>query len=150
MASVLGLMDQTSTRPQVMVNRDVKIATVAFAIALGVHGIDHVRRGLDVVQLPVAVGGALQMILTAITVLLVQREHRWALPAATLLGFGSVILFGQAHLLPHWGPLSDSFINPAANAGVTAFSWVTAVLEIGAGLVLGTVAARARRAQALS
>jgi hypothetical protein len=130
-----------------MVSRNVKIATVAFAIALGVHGIDHLRRGLDVVQVLVALGGTVQMILTAIIVVLVQREHRWALTAATLLGFGSAILFGQAHLLPHWGPLSDSFLSAP---GVTWFSWVTAVLEIGTGLVLGTVAARARRAQALS
>jgi hypothetical protein len=77
---------------------------------------------------------------------LVLRERRWSLIAATLLGFGGVILFGQAHLLPHWGPFSDSFIFAP---GVTWFSWVTAVLEIGMGFVLGTVAVRARRAQAL-
>jgi hypothetical protein len=143
-------MDLTTREPQVMVGRTVKIATIAFAIAVGVHGLDHLRRGLDVVQVLVAVGGTLQMILTMIVVVLVLREHRWALTAATLLGFGSVVLFGSAHLLPHWGPISDSYINPAANAGVTTFSWVTAVLEIGMGLVLSTVAVRALRAQALT
>ena len=140
-------MDMTTREPQVMAGRNVKIVTIAFAIAVGVHGLDHFRRGLDVVQAPVAVGGTLQMILTVIVLVLVLREQRWALTAATLLGFGSVILFGQAHLLPHWGPLSDSFLSAP---GVTWFSWVTAVLEIGMGVVLGTVAVRARRAQALT
>jgi hypothetical protein len=42
-----------------------------------------------------------------------------------------VILFGQAHLLPHWGPFSDSLIFAP---GVTWFSRVTAVPEIGMGL----------------
>jgi hypothetical protein len=58
------------------------------------------------------------------------------------LGFGSVIVFAQAHVFPHWGPLSDSFLSAP---GVTPFSWVTAVLEMGMGLVLGVIAVRARR-----
>ena len=45
-------MDLTTREPQVMVGRTVKIATVAFAIAVGVHGLDHLRRGLDVVRCP--------------------------------------------------------------------------------------------------
>jgi hypothetical protein len=65
-----------------MVGRTVKIATVAFAIAVGVHGLDRLRRGLDVVQMPVAVDGTLQMILTVIVAALVLREHRWSLTAA--------------------------------------------------------------------
>jgi hypothetical protein len=109
-------MDLTTREPQVMVGRTVKIATVAFAIAVGVHGLDHLRRGLDVVPMPAAVDGTFQMILRVIVAALVLREHRWSLTAATLLGFGGVILFGQAHLLPHWGPFSDSFISaPGVN-----------------------------------
>jgi hypothetical protein len=50
-------MDLTTREPQVMVGRTVKIATVAFAITVGVHGLDHLRRGLDVVQMPVAMDG---------------------------------------------------------------------------------------------
>jgi hypothetical protein len=43
-------VDLTTREPQVMVGRTVKIATVTFALAVGVHGLDHLRRGLDVVR----------------------------------------------------------------------------------------------------
>lgn len=122
---------------------NLKAATAAFAVAFGVHGADHVRRGLDVVQPRVLLGGTLQGIFLVVVLVMVLREHRSAATSAMWLGFGSAILFAQAHLLPQWGPLgSDSFLSAP---GVTWFSWVTAVLEIGMGFVLGTVAARAMR-----
>jgi hypothetical protein len=83
-------MDLTTREPQVMLGRTVKIATVAFAIA---------------------VGGTLQMILTVIVAALVLREHRWSLTAATLLGFGGVILFRSGAPVAALGPFSDSFIS---------------------------------------
>jgi hypothetical protein len=43
--------------------------------------------------------------------------------------------FSAAHLLPTWGAFSDSFIDAAPAAGVTWFSWVTAILEILADLL---------------
>jgi hypothetical protein len=36
-------MDLTTREPQVMVGRTIKIATVAFAITVGVRGLDHLR-----------------------------------------------------------------------------------------------------------
>jgi hypothetical protein len=120
----------------------LKLATVAFTVALAIHGTDHLIRGTDVVQPLVLWAGTLQTILAIAVLSLVLRDHQAAATAATLLGFSSALLFTAAHLLPYWGPFSDTFINPEPNAGVTAFSWLTAVLEIGAGLVLGVVAIR--------
>ena len=45
----------------------------------------------------------------------------------------------QAHLLPHWGFFSDSFVNAPAWARVTWFSWLTAIIEIAADLALAIV-----------
>jgi hypothetical protein len=120
----------------------LKLVTVAFVVAVAIHGTDHVMRGTDVVQPLVKWAGTLQALLAIPVLGLVLRAHPAAPTAATWFGFGSALLFTASHLLPHWGPFSDSFINPAPDAGVTAFSWVTAALEIGAGLVLGAVAVR--------
>jgi hypothetical protein len=120
----------------------LKTATVAFIVALAVHGTDHAIRGTGVIQPLVQWGGTIQVIFAVGVLALVLREHGSAAPAAAVLGLGSAFLFAQAHLLPHWGPASDSYLNPSLGAGVTAFSWVTAALEVGAGLILGAVAVR--------
>jgi hypothetical protein len=67
------------------------------------------------------------------------------LPLAIGIGFGSAVLFVYAHLLPTFLPgYQDSFVSgPRIN--VTWFSWLTAVAEIGTGLVLGYVGLRSLR-----
>jgi hypothetical protein len=122
-------------------------ATAVFAVALGLHAADHLRRGMSVVPHAVMVAGNVQIVAAVITVILVVVRNRWAPHAAIALGFASAVGFSAAHLLPTWGPFSDTFINPAPWSGVTWFSWVTAVLEmwvtavleIGAALVFAAV-----------
>jgi hypothetical protein len=60
-----------------------------------------------------------------------------------VVGFGSAILFTYAHLLPSfWPAFQDSFVSgPRIN--VTWFSWVSAVAEIGTGIVFGINGTRA-------
>lgn len=123
----------------------LKPTTIAFAAAFGIHAVDHLIRGTDVVQPTVLVGGAIQGVFAVFVLAMVLRDHPASARLALVLGFGSALLFSSAHLLPHWGPNSDSYIDPAPGAGVTAFSWVTAVLEVGMGLVLGVVAWRKLR-----
>jgi hypothetical protein len=94
-----------------MVGRTVKIATVAFAIGVGVHGLDHLRIGLDVVQMPVAVDSTFQMILTVIVAALVLREHRWSLTASDSARLRRRDPLRSGAPVAHWGPLSDSFIS---------------------------------------
>jgi hypothetical protein len=112
-------------------------AAVFFAVALTLHTADHLRRGMDVVPPAVITAGMIQGVAAAITVVLVFRGSRWAPHAAILVGFASAVGFTAAHLLPTFGAFSDSFIDAAPAAGVTWFSWVTAILEILADLLFG-------------
>jgi len=125
--------------------RSMTIAMIAFAAAFTLHGIDHLRRGMAASPPSVMVGGMLQGVFVAVAVVLVVRHHRLASQAAVVVGFGSAALFTYAHLLPTFLPgYQDSFTSgPRIN--VTWFSWVTAVAEIGTGLILGYVGLHARR-----
>jgi hypothetical protein len=111
-------------------------ATAFFAIALSLHTADHLRRGMDVVPPAVMIAGMIQGVAAAITVGLVFLGNRWAPHSAILVGFASAVGFSAAHLLPTWGAFSDSFIDAAQAAGVTWFSWITAIVEILADLLL--------------
>ncbi|WP_309227043.1 MULTISPECIES: hypothetical protein [unclassified Mycolicibacterium] len=118
-----------------------------FAVALLLHGADHLRRGMDVIPPAVMIGGTLQLILAAVTIALVVKRNQWAPHAAVGIGFVSAAGFTAAHLLPTWGFFSDSFLDAPPWARVTAFSWVTAIVEIGADLVFGVVGLAVLRAR---
>lgn len=125
--------------------RSLAVAVIVFAAAFGLHGIDHLRRGMAASPPAVMVGGTIQGVFVVVAVVLILRRHRWASEAAIAVGFGSALLFVYAHVLPTFLPsFQDSFISgPRIN--VTWFSWLTAVAEIGTGLMLGYVGVRARR-----
>lgn len=124
-------------------DRQLHLAAAAFIIAVAIHGADHAFRGPDVLTSAVRLGGAIQFVSGVLAVVLVFRRHRWAPAAAALVGFGSALLFVNAHLLPTWSALSDSYLTPVADAGVSWFSWITAVLEISADLLFGWIGFRA-------
>lgn len=130
---------------QLTARRSLAVAVIVFAAAFGLHGIDHLRRGMAASPPAIMAGGMIQGVFVVIAVVLILRHHRWAAEAAIAVGFGSALLFAYAHLLPTFLPgLQDSFISgPRIN--VTWFSWLTAVGEIGTGLVLGYIGLRARR-----
>lgn len=110
-----------------------------FAVALLLHGADHMRRGMDVIPPAVMIGGTLQLIFAAVTIALVFKRNRWAPLAAVGIGFAGAVGFTAAHLLPKWGFFSDSFINAPPWARVTAFSWLTAILEIAANVIFAVI-----------
>lgn len=120
----------------------LRYAALAFAVGLAAHGVDHAIRGFDVVSSEVAVAGNIQVVAAMITVALVFIGHRLAPIAAVLIGAGSALGFTAAHLLPTWSAFSDSFVTPAPGAGVTAYSWLTALLEIGTALAFAVAGAR--------
>ncbi|WP_232005353.1 hypothetical protein [Mycobacterium sp. 852002-53434_SCH5985345] len=126
-------------------HRPLTTAMIGFAAAYALHAIDHFRRGMAASPPSIMVGGTIQGIVVLIAVVLVLRHHPRAPEAAIAVGFGSAALFVYAHVLPTFLPdFQDSFTSgPRIN--VTWFSWVTAVAEIGAGLLLGYVGLRARR-----
>jgi hypothetical protein len=129
--------------------RSLSVAVIVFAAAFGLHGIDHLRRGMAASPPSIMVGGMIQGIFVVVAVVLILRHHRWASWAAIVVGFGSAVLFFYAHLVPTFLPsFQDSFISgPRIN--VTWFSWLTAVAEVGTGLVLGYVGLQARRPSAV-
>jgi hypothetical protein len=118
---------------------------VVFAVAVAVHGADHVRRGLDVITTQVTWAGSIQFLLTVIALVLVYRRHPWAPPAAIAIGFSSAIGFTASHLLPHWSSFSDSFTGSRGAPDVTVLSWATALFEIGADIAFGWAGVRVFR-----
>jgi hypothetical protein len=146
-------MDDTKADQHMTWDRLFRWATVFFAFALALHGADHVRRGMDAVPPAVMVAGMTQLVLGAVAVVLVFLGSRWSPHLAIALGFLSAIGFTAAHLLPAWGFFSDSYINAPPAARVTMFSWITAIVEIGADIVFGLVgiaALRGRQARSYS
>lgn len=124
----------------------LRIATAVFAVALLVHGADHLRRGMDVTSALVNALGSLQLLFALFTVFLVFRRHPAAPRAAVLIGFASAIGFTVVHLLPDWfGPLSDSFIAAPPENRVTGFSWFAALFEITADLAIAFAGLRVLR-----
>ena len=130
-----------------MTDRVLRWAAVIFAIGFAVHGLDHLRRGMMASPAFIMVGGTVQgvFVLIALAMALTHRER--APQAAIVVGFGSGLLFTYGHLLPTFlSGYQDSFIS-APHTNVTWFSWLSAVAEIGTGVLFGIAGARALRAR---
>ena len=120
-------------------------AAVVCAAAVAIHGADHLRRGITAEPWSVQVAGTLQLILVGLSVWMTFSRRPGAAELAIAVGYFGAVGFAYAHLLPDWFHfLSDSFISPPQR-GVTWFSWVTAVLEIGADALYGTAGVYAYR-----
>ena len=145
MATVLHRAPEAPAAGGSRAQRFLRMAAIAFIVAVAIHGGDHMRRGIEDQSTSVIATGTAQAILGLLTVRLVFRHHRWAPSAAIAVGFASALLFAAAHLLPTWHGLSDSYVTPAAHAGVTWFSWLTATLEIGADVLFGVAGVNALR-----
>ncbi|MFF0543661.1 hypothetical protein [Nocardia thailandica] len=140
------MTEATTPRQTATENTALRWTTVVFAVALGVHGADHLRRGMSVVSMLVMTLGTIQMLAAVVTIVLVFTGQRWAPVAAATVGFVSAAGFTVVHLLPDWfGPLSDSFVAAPPSAKVTGFSWFAALFEIAADLAIGVAGLRARR-----
>ncbi|MFC6013919.1 hypothetical protein [Nocardia lasii] len=137
----------TETSPE----STLRLTTAIFAVALLVHGADHLRRGMDVTSPLVNTLGTLQVLFALFTVFLVARGRPEGARAAVLIGFASAIGFTVVHVLPDWfGPLSDSFVNAPPELRVTGFSWFAAVFEIAADLAIAVAGLRVLRARRLA
>lgn len=120
-------------------------AAIAFAIGFGIHGLDHLRRGMSASPPAVMIGGTIQGLFVAVAVVMALTRRRQAPEAAIAVGFGSAVLFTYAHLLPTFLPgYQDSFIS-RPHINVTWFSWFSALTEIGTGIVFAIAGIRARR-----
>jgi len=122
----------------------LRLTAWAFLIGWGLHVIDHLRRGMSASPPAVMIGGTIQGVVVIIAITMAVRGHRHAPELAMFTGIASAVLFTYAHLLPSfWPALQDSFVSgPRIN--VTWFSWLTALSEIGTGLVFAYAGYRAR------
>jgi hypothetical protein len=126
-------------------DRVLRWAGAVFAVALVVHGIDHMRRGFDVLSTEVLWLGNVQTVGAVVALFLVFTGHRWGPAAAVAIGFASAIGFAVVHLLPYWSVLSDNFPGAESPAGVTEYSWFAALFEIAADVAFGWAGLRALR-----
>jgi hypothetical protein len=124
-------------------SRRLRWAVVMYVLAVLAHGADHVRRGVDAVTTQVRSAGQVQLVLALVVLGLVLRRHGWAPAAAAALGFTSALLFVAVHFVPYWGSFSDAFTGRRVGPDVTALSWVAAIVEVAAGIVLGWTGMRA-------
>jgi len=118
---------------------------MAFALGWGVHVLDHLRRGMSASPHAIMVGGMIQGVFVVVAIAMAVTERRRAPEAAIAVGFASALGFTYAHLLPTFLPgYQDSFLSgPRIN--VTWFSWLSAVAEIGTGIVFAIAGLRAGR-----
>jgi hypothetical protein len=126
-------------------SRSLRWAAILFITGWGVHVLDHLRRGMSSAPHAIMVGGTIQGAFVVVAVVMALTQRRRAPEAAVLVGFGSAVLFTYAHVLPSFFPTyQDSFVSgPRIN--VTWFSWLSAVAEIGTGVVFAIAGAQTRR-----
>jgi hypothetical protein len=112
--------------------------------------LDHLRRGMSASPHAIMVGGIIQGVFVVVAIAMAITGRRRAPEAAIAVGFGSAVLFTYAHLLPSFLPAyQDSFVSgPRIN--VTWFSWISAVAEIGTGIVFAIAGFRTRRPAGVS
>lgn len=124
--------------------RFLRMCAWAFLFGWGLHVIDHLLRGMSASPMFVMAGGMVQGVAVVIAVVLAVRGHPSAARFAVFVGFGSALLFTYAHLLPNFWPMfQDSYVTgPRIN--VSWFSWVTALSEIGTGLLFAYAGLRVR------
>ncbi|WP_225323293.1 hypothetical protein [Mycobacterium marseillense] len=129
----------------VTAQRSVATAMIGFVAAFSLHAIDHFRRGMSASPPAVMVGGTIQGLIVVTALVLILRGRPGARWAGIVVGFGSATLFVYAHVLPTFLPDYQDSFTAGPRINVNWFSWLTAVGEIGAGLILGFVGLRARR-----
>lgn len=105
------------------------------------HNSDHARRGFDAIADSVAWSGTLLLVMVAVVLTLVYTGHRRAPFAAAVIGPTVAIGVSAAHLVPDWGPLSDSLVD----GDVDTWTWLAVLAEIAAGAWFGAVALRVLR-----
>lgn len=127
--------------------RFLRVCAWAFLFGWGLHGIDHMLRGMSASPMFVMFVGIVQGLIVVIALAMAFRGADRAPVAALVAGVSTTVVFTFAHLLPNfWPRFQDSFVSgPRTN--VTWFSWVSALLDIGTGLLFAFAGMRAVKAR---
>jgi hypothetical protein len=102
-------------------------AASVFTLAVILHGLDHVRRGVDAIDRDVFWAGTSAVIIEVLVVVLACQRHRLAPLAALSIGGSLALGYVLVHFLPDRGWLSDSL--PSAT-DASRLSWAAASLEV--------------------
>ncbi|STZ74275.1 Uncharacterised protein [Mycolicibacterium fortuitum] len=126
----------------------LRLTAWMFLLGWGLHVIDHLLRGMTASPMFVMAGGMIQGVIVIVAITMALRAQSRAPDLAILTGVGSAVVFTYAHLLPNfWPNFQDSYLTgPRIN--ITWFSWVTALSEIGTGLLFAYAGLRAKRTAA--
>ncbi|OBA95523.1 hypothetical protein A5666_18075 [Mycolicibacterium fortuitum] len=126
----------------------LRLTAWMFLLGWGLHVTDHLLRGTTASPMFVMAGGMIQGVIVIVAITMALRAQSRAPDLAILTGVGSAVVFTYAHLLPNfWPNFQDSYLTgPRIN--VTWFSWVTALSEIGTGLLFAYAGLRAKRTAA--
>ncbi|HEX7131403.1 MAG TPA: hypothetical protein VF228_02455 [Iamia sp.] len=124
-------------------HRGLRMAGGVFAAGFVVHNADHARRGLDVITDHVVWGGTIVAMVAAVVLTLVATRHPLAPFAAAAGGLAIALGVSATHLLPDWGPLSDSL----PSGTVDGLTWVAVIAEVAGAVVLGVTGLRIVRRQ---
>jgi len=116
--------------------RWLKYSALLYALGLGLHTVDHFRRGLDASTGQVLVAGNISTAIGITVVVMVIVGYRHAALLAAITGFPVAFGVAAVHLLPTWSAFSDTFVN-AHNTGITAMSWTVVLIEIAGALAMG-------------
>jgi hypothetical protein len=132
-------------------DRALRLTALAYGAAIVVHLGDHLRRGVGTSPRSVVLLGTIALVFQAAAVAAAVGRHPLAPFAAVAVALPDALGVVAVHLLPRWSGLSDAFPGAPASANVTAFSWVTAIVEVATGLAFayaGWLALRRVRARA--
>jgi hypothetical protein len=134
------------TRRAVETEQLLRVAAVAFAIAVVLHNSDHLRRGGDAVSTQVFWLGSAAILLEVGVVALVRSRHPSAPLAAIAIGFSLAVGYVVVHFTPDRSLISDSLIDGDAQI----ISVIAASLETITAFLLGLVGVLAVRERGLA
>lgn len=124
--------------------RPLEFAAWAYLLGMTIHASDHLYRGMTGDSMNASWSDWLQDSLAGVAVLLplavlifIRTGHRRSPLVAAVVGIGSALVFFSLHVLPSWGPFTDSFVDPMPGAQVNWYAWTTAALGIAGSLFLG-------------
>jgi hypothetical protein len=113
--------------------RVLRVAALVYGTGLLLHGLDHLRRGVDELTRHVFWAGNVSTVAGIVTVVLVLTRHRWGPTAAAAVGLPTALGVAAVHLPPEWGALSDSLVD----GGADGWTYVAVAIEIGGAAALG-------------
>ncbi len=108
--------------------RALVMATGVLVLVFVIHGVDHVRQGLDRLTPEVTIGGQVLMAAAFTVFVLALRRHRLAPPLAIAVGLGSALAVTASHIAPHWSAFSDSY----PDNGLDVLAWASMLAVIAA------------------